>query len=207
MDEDERNTLAGEYALGLLTGEDLAAAEALRQTDAAFAAAVQSWRADFMLLAAAVEPATPPPRVWTRIDAATAPRPAPRRRVWWLSGLAGAAVAAGVLIWFTRPPAPVDIAMLSTTVAGNFDVQATETALIIKPETVAVPAGKAAELWLIAPGQAPKPLGLLDAHAALVTTRPVGTGLALAISLEPPGGSPTGLPTGPVIGEVSLTKL
>jgi anti-sigma-K factor RskA len=30
---------------------------------------------------------------------------------------------------------------------------------------------------------------------------------ALAVSLEPPGGSPTGLPTGPVIASGKLTKL
>ena len=29
----------------------------------------------------------------------------------------------------------------------------------------------------------------------------------LAVSLEPPGGSPTGLPTGPVIGTGKLTSL
>ncbi len=159
-----------------------------------------------MVLAETVPPATPPARVWAKISATISPRVAVRRRVWWLSGLAGAAAAA-VLLWLMQPAPPRDIATLTTASAGRFDVRVSATALIISPEIFSVPAGKSAELWLIAPHQAPKPLGLLDAHAALAVARPHGTGLVLAVSLEPPGGSPTGLPTGPVIGEVLLTKL
>jgi anti-sigma-K factor RskA len=202
MDEDEILVLAGEYVLGLLAGEELAQAEA----DPRFPAAVRVWHDRLMVLAETVPPATPPARVWAKISATISPRVAVRRRVWWLSGLAGAAAAA-VLLWLMQPAPPRDIATLTTASAGRFDVRVSATALIISPEIFSVPAGKSAELWLIAPHQAPKPLGLLDAHAALAVARPHGTGLVLAVSLEPPGGSPTGLPTGPVIGEVLLTKL
>jgi len=203
MDEDEIMVLAGEFVLGLLAGEELARAEA----DARFPAAVKVWQDRLMVLAETVPPATPPARVWAKISATISPRLAVRRRVWWLSGLAGAAIAAAVSLWLTQPAPPRDIATLTTTTAWRFDVQVSATALIISPEIFSVPAGKSAELWLIAPHQAPKPLGLLDAHAALAVARPHGTGLVLAVSLEPPGGSPAGLPTGPVIGEVMLTKL
>ena len=59
------------------------------------------------------------------------------------------------------------------------------------------------ELWLLPPGEAPRSLGLLTpaggerdlAREDLETL----AGAALAVSLEPAGGSPTGQPTGPVL--------
>ena len=59
----------------------------------------------------------------------------------------------------------------------------------------------------------PRPLGLLRADATVTIAVPanlaaltVGNAV-LAVSLEPPGGSPTGAPTGPVIGTGKLTSL
>jgi anti-sigma-K factor RskA len=77
-----------------------------------------------------------------------------------------------------------------------------------RPDPTRVP-----ELWLVPPGGKPLPLGVLPSdrptHIALPATfadqarRDVG----LAVSLEPPGGSPTGQPTGPVIGSGKLTDM
>ena len=59
----------------------------------------------------------------------------------------------------------------------------------------------------------PQPLGLLDpAQEISLQLDPqaeagVGPSAALAVSLEPPGGSPTGLPTGPVIYQGPLLAL
>jgi anti-sigma-K factor RskA len=68
------------------------------------------------------------------------------------------------------------------------------------------------ELWVIPAGGKPRSLGtmgggkqmhmrLADAIAALMES-----GATVAISVEPPGGSPTGSPTGPVIASGALTK-
>ncbi len=65
---------------------------------------------------------------------------------------------------------------------------------------------KAYELWLL-PGdnQPPRSLGLLPTEGSKTVTVPeelrtaMAAGKVLAVSLEPPGGSPTGLPTGPVL--------
>ena len=78
--------------------------------------------------------------------------------------------------------------------------------LIIKAiATVDVAPDRSLELWALPEGQNPQPLGLVPAtgvgrltlggpaEAVLANTR------ALAVSLEPAGGSPTGLPTGPVL--------
>jgi len=54
-------------------------------------------------------------------------------------------------------------------------------------------------------GRAPVSMGLVPASGTerLTLREPAGTALqnipALAVSVEPPGGSPTGAPTGPVI--------
>jgi anti-sigma-K factor RskA len=64
------------------------------------------------------------------------------------------------------------------------------------------PKPHAFELWDIAGGP-PRPLGLLPQNlgraVALPVTQLPPPGGVLAVSLEPPGGSPTGLPTGPVL--------
>ena len=73
---------------------------------------------------------------------------------------------------------------------------------------------KVHELWLIAGQDNPKSLGLVESGKAKVIALPtellakMADGAALAVSLEPPGGSknPDG-PSGPVIGVGKLSKL
>ena len=72
---------------------------------------------------------------------------------------------------------------------------------------------KAFELWLIPPGDKPHSLGLIDPLRPVRITVPksllpqVNRDAVLAVSLEPPGGSPTGQPTGPVIANGKLASL
>jgi anti-sigma-K factor RskA len=73
---------------------------------------------------------------------------------------------------------------------------------------------KVHELWLIAGKDNPKSLGLVESGKAKVIALPtevmakMAAGAALAVSVEPPGGSknPAG-PSGPVIGVGKLSKL
>ena len=71
--------------------------------------------------------------------------------------------------------------------------------------TVDVPAGRALELWMLPDGRAPVSVGLVPATGIdrVALRAPAGVALqdipALAVSVEPAGGSPTGAPTGPVI--------
>jgi anti-sigma-K factor RskA len=65
--------------------------------------------------------------------------------------------------------------------------------------------GKALELWMLPTGAPPRSLGLISATgvARVQLRAPSDVALAnipaLAVSLEPATGSPTGLPTGPVL--------
>jgi anti-sigma-K factor RskA len=59
------------------------------------------------------------------------------------------------------------------------------------------------QLWIIAPGSAPVSLGLL-ADADLTVTTKAPKGWTLAVSLEPAGGAPDGVPTGPILAAVEI---
>jgi anti-sigma-K factor RskA len=86
--------------------------------------------------------------------------------------------------------------------------------LVVVPATAtAFAPGRAPELWLIPAGQKPIALGMIAPDHPTTLTLPAATlaqlaatGL-LAVSVEPPGGSPTGQPTGPVIAKGAITAL
>jgi len=211
MTEDEMAAFAGEYVLGLLDDQALADAAALRATDGRFDAAVATWERQLAPLLDDAAPVMPPPRVWERLRVATLPtirRPRSWRRAF--GGFAAlAAVAAGVVLlapW--RPAPPRTLAQLTLPGRGMFTVAQVAYGTLVTPRAVQLPAGKTAELWLITPGHAPVALGLLDpAHSRTLASLANAGGAELAVSLEPPGGSPTGLPTGPVVAESIIAKL
>ncbi|MCE4062347.1 anti-sigma factor [Pandoraea sputorum] len=84
--------------------------------------------------------------------------------------------------------------------------------LLIVPATRPTIAGnKVTELWLVQGDAKPVPLGVFDPAqpVTIPLSRTTATALrgaaaVLAVSLEPPGGSPTGQPTGPVIATGAL---
>ena len=71
------------------------------------------------------------------------------------------------------------------------------------------PPGKSAQLWLIKDGT-PHSLGLLARSGATRIALPkaersgMRSGAVLAVSIEPPGGSPKPTPTGPVVASGAL---
>jgi anti-sigma-K factor RskA len=74
---------------------------------------------------------------------------------------------------------------------------------------VAPAAGKDLQLWALAPGATkPVSLGVLPRSGSFVTSDAglPHPHLLLLVSLEPKGGSPTGLPTGPVLFGGELTR-
>jgi anti-sigma-K factor RskA len=92
-------------------------------------------------------------------------------------------------------------------------IDAKRAAIAVVPATYRADPTRVPELWLIPSGGKPLPLGVLPADRPTQIAIPaaiadqVKRGAALAISLEPPGGSPTGQPSGPVIGSGTLTNL
>lgn len=87
---------------------------------------------------------------------------------------------------------------------ATVDVQRARLVVVpAAPTTVA--SDRATELWLIPPDAKPIPLGVFPSdQPATVNLAPeimaqLSTKAVLAVSVEPPGGSPTGAPTGPVV--------
>ena len=126
-----------------------------------------------------------------------------------------AALALGVLL--TNPPpqdAPMVVVLQGTEAGGPAmativaSVSSDGRALVAQPlQPVALAAGRVLELWAVPPDGAPRSLGLISAAGATVIRREKlpqawldkRHTAALAVSIEPPGGSPTGTPTGPVV--------
>jgi anti-sigma-K factor RskA len=67
MFEDDQETLAAEYVLGTLSGEEREHAEALRSFDPEFDAAVKQWERRLGELNVMVEAVEPPAEVWQKI--------------------------------------------------------------------------------------------------------------------------------------------
>ena len=221
----EDDLLAAEYALGVLAGADRAAAQARIAREPAFAMLVAAWEQRLSPWAAEIAEVPAPPQVWDRIAAAL-PAPTSQGAGLWqnlafwrgLSLAAGALAAAciGALIYLgnVAPKAPLVASIdggghrhfVATIDTGRGNIAVVPAAF--SPDATRVP-----ELWLIPADGKPRPLGLLRADRAVTIAIPpeliaytIGNAV-LAVSLEPPGGSPTGQPTGPVIASGKLTTL
>ena len=73
MFEDDQDTLAAEYVLGTLSGQERDQAEALLSFDPQFEAAVRQWERRLGELNVMVEAVEPPPRVWEKIKTEIGP--------------------------------------------------------------------------------------------------------------------------------------
>ena len=80
--------------------------------------------------------------------------------------------------------------------------------ILVMPVAAEAPAGRSLELWYIGDDKPPRPMGLVDKSPATmpIPAGAAGAGATFAISVEPPGGSTTGAPTGPVVYSGKLIK-
>jgi len=215
--------LAADYVLGLMPIRARRRFERAMAGNATLAAWVAAWSDRLTPLDTITADETPPPQVWRAIERRVGPalsEPMPARGrggalAFW-RGIATAAIAAcaALVLYIAIYPEPLPkiVAVLADTTglpgwvafagrSGKVGVSAIGT--------VGKDAGHSFQLWGIG-GGAPKPLGLLPAdpdrplwvRAAMLPA----AGAALAVSLEPPGGSPTGQPTGPVIFQGKVLK-
>jgi anti-sigma-K factor RskA len=232
--EDESRVLAAEYVLGVLSAEERRAVETRMAEQASFAREVAEWEERLGGMASYVAPATPPAQTWLRIQASlgeqlsAAPRPTSiwQSLTFWRglslgSSVLAAACAAALVYVGTRLPPQVARTPLLATLTGaktkmpNFvaAIGADGRSLTIVPAALLTTDKRSMELWLIPQGGKPASLGLISAGQPVQLNLPpellkhVGTGATLAVSLEPPGGSPTGQPTGDVIAAGSLSRL
>ena len=234
--EDEGRVLAAEYVLGVLSAEERRKVEARMAEEASFAREVEGWEERLGGMASYVPPATPPAQTWLRIEAslgADRRRPPPcNRHRRGRASRSGAPSASAPPRWPLRASPGSSISArirqrrcrarpLLATLTGlktnqpNFvaAIGADGVSLTIVPAALLTTDKRSMELWLIPQGGKPASLGLIAAGQPVRLNVPpellqhVGRGATLAVSLEPPGGSPTGQPTGEVIAHGNLTNL
>lgn len=202
---------AAEYALGLLDGRNARAFEAEMRDNPDLRDEVVFWTEYFVQFEAGAREVTPRSDVLRAVNRRLFGR---KKTVlqqimpYFTGALAAAALAwgvvsLGVLDQFAEPGLRADLAPVEGTLelAAVYNVRAGE--LHVVQNAGSLPPDRVAEMWLIVGDNAPVSLGLLDPDgdtrvavpAELASLLP---GATLAISDEPPGGSPTGAPTGAV---------
>jgi anti-sigma-K factor RskA len=234
-DEDQNDLRYAEYVLGVLDADARASVAHEVATSDAAAVAVALWQRRLTPLVEVLPEVAPSEDVWIRIREALSwdvPRSTNRpmsfwnsARPWqWLSGVASLAAAVCVVMLLRAPvreaPEAAHVGVMVSSMRqdnGVTDWTATldldRKQIVVVPAAVAaVPAGRSTQLWLIPAGAAPISVGVFAPDRTVVLAlsaqllaqlRPTA---ALAVSVEPPGGSPTGQPTGPVIASGALSS-
>lgn len=227
------DVMAAELALGLLEGDERAVALRRMLAEPGFARDVETWRNHFAQLFDLWPGVEAPEGLIERIDASLggpgATRPG-RRFPWPILAIASSAFAASLLVVVAvRPPAPAPVVFAPAPAAvertgpvlvASIDDGKAPIATLYDPAKGAlrvaaspdVAADRVAQLWVIGADGVPHSLGLLTRRATALSVDPadrarLAAGATLAISVEPLGGSPTGLPTGPVVAKGALASV
>jgi len=214
---DDKDLDAAERALGT-EPRDRESAEQRRAREA--------WDARLAPLALAALPAEPPADMFERIergldsaDDKIVQLAERRARRWRAVAIVSGAVAACLAFWVAITPigpvvppmAPQQSYVALVTPEGGGgpalvvevdfpDAESRVGTVTVRSLEVAAPEGRDLELWRVPAGGAPQSLGLLEDYRLFARTNvAVEPGDTLAVSVEPPGGSPSGAPTGPVI--------
>ena len=225
IDPPDDDTLAAEYVLGVLSAAERASLERRLTREAGFASLVAAWERRLLPWTAEIAPVQPPHEVWNRISAALPAQRAEKPGLWqslalwrWMTlatGALAAACLAALVVFVSQPTQAPLIAAIQANGQSHFvaTIDPGRNSVSVLPAAFAADASRVPELWLIAPGDRPRSLGLLRADTTVTLPipehlRPHATRQStLAVSLEPPGGSPSGAPTGPVIATGRLTSL
>ena len=224
------DALAAQYVLGTLSRAARDRVARLARGNETVAAALRAWENRLLPLAESLPPVSPSERVWPailgRIQGQRESSPIWANLGLWrgltLAGFA-TAVALAVVLLTPRPETPIEtlVVVLAGQDARPALVVSADRAgrtLTVKAVAPVQPvADRVLQLWALPEQGNPRSLGLIPATGAasrvlrLDLPAPAGLALqnipALAISLEPQGGSPTGLPTGPVLYSGPIQRL
>ncbi|QFU09258.1 Anti-sigma-K factor rskA [Rhodobacteraceae bacterium THAF1] len=223
-DRENDDVLAAEYVLHLLSPAERQAVEDRLEVDGGFRARVASWSEDLVPLAEDIEPVAPPSGLRGKLASRIEPEPtmartagrSTSRRNWFRGflsgGLALAAVVALLAVFLpqidmqgvTGEQYAADVAAEDRSLLVSVRYDATDNVLLIRKDAGTVPEGRDLEVWLLTEDQPPHSVGVLpDGQDVRIDVSPfwgqrIPSG-SFAVSNEPAGGSPTGLPTGEVI--------
>ncbi|TPG72657.1 anti-sigma factor [Pseudomonas arsenicoxydans] len=216
-----RRALAADYAIGLMPAAARRRFEQLLREDAALRAELAQWQESLASLTDALPEQPVPERVWHGITARIEPQVlhVPEKRPFWnwlrmTAAVCSLVVAVTLGVIYNRDSARYSATLLTANAQPALKVEAHEDYLNVEPLTLAaVDPGRSLELWAIPADGKPVSLGVIPAggkgRVVLSDTQKalIGKPIALAVSLEPKGGSPTGQPTGPVLYQGALATL
>jgi anti-sigma-K factor RskA len=225
-DETLRDKLAAEYVLGTMSARARRRFEIHLRGNPQLRRAVAQWETRLSPLAAVLPAIEPPARVWqaikTRLQIG---RPAAAGfweslSFWRVSSFASGLLALALIVFVAapKPETPVDagrmVVVMNDLATGKPAMTASwkpgqrgsRTLRIRVIGHAEMAPNTAWELWMLPGGdQKPVSLGLITTHETQVVKIPealaarLDAAHGLAMSVEPAGGSPTGLPTGPVL--------
>jgi anti-sigma-K factor RskA len=222
--------LAAEYVVGLMRYRARARFERPCAELPAALSARQRWEERLLPLSLALAPVAPDAHRWpqieraiaAKIDGSAAPPAAARAagRRWWPVALAAGLVAAALLIGkltFWSEPAWQPVAVLAPANAAplwRLERSADGAQINIRAlGPITLSAAKSFELWILPRGGGnPVSLGVLPRQGGVerrltpAQRTLLATASQVAVSVEPVGGSPTGLPTGPVVIVASVVR-
>lgn len=216
-----RRALAADYAIGLMQGAARRRFEQLLLDDAALRSELAQWQESLLSLTETLPEEPVPAPVWQAIQARIEPQTLhmPEKKPLWMRlrlAVAAFAVLATLYVGFIHESDSVrySATLLSASQQPALRIKAHDEYLQVEPLTLAgIGLDRSLELWAIPADGKPVSLGVIpvggkgkinlskEQHALL------GTPIALAVSLEPQGGSPTGQPTGPVLYQGQLAAL
>jgi anti-sigma-K factor RskA len=205
--------VAAAYALGTLRGAARRRFERMARDDDTLRTLVDRWQQEFATLADNVPTVDPPARVWREIEARISPARSAPSSYWRAFGLVAGGLATVLLaffVWISTGPRgePVFVAVLTAQDSGPRVVVSMHEPDLMRVKLVkpwSGTEGKDLELWVLPTEGPPRSLGLISNSSGETLVRIRSTdarmqgATALAVSLEPAGGSPTRAPTGPVL--------
>lgn len=235
QDKNLRNHLAAEYVLGTLIGAARKRFEVYMQQDPSLQVLVQRWGQVLHPMGSMVKPVKPPKRVWKSIEQRLQLNDGASgfwKNLFFWRSLSFLSASAAIIIGLYLGPftliQKVDIEENYLAVVENGDSQGAwlvstdinKKSLKVRTLiTQKLASNKDFELWLLPASdgrksfKAPISVGLISANKQseiqlsdklLMAMQQAG---GVAVSLEPKGGSPTGLPTGPVLYQGKLRLL
>ena len=227
-DRDEDRLLAAEYVLRLLDRDAERAFATRLEQEPALREEVAAWETHFSGMDHEFASETPRAALKAELmqrlfGAAERPTPFWQRLGLWQGLSFASLLLAGFFAWQVMLLAPGDtpsggplyvseIAAEDQSLRVLAVYDSTSAELQINRTAGQAASGRALELWAIAEGEAPVSLGVLPETRVADIPLPeafrarIGS-LTLAISDEPPGGSPTGQPTGAVLAAGTVTEL
>ena len=233
----DAEAFAAEHALGVLSSAERRQAEARMASDADFAAQVEAWRERLMPMTDTLAEIPAPHALWLRVErmlGANDNVAVVKGLRFWRGAtigsltLAAASIAAAFMIG-TRPPTIISAPqatgqLLNASLVSQSGAPVPlfvaaydpiRKALIVT--SLVTPGNDPAhvhELWVIPADGKPRPLGILEPGKTKAMPMPesllpsLAAGSALAVSIEPPGGSPkVDVPTGPITAVGKLAKI